>query len=213
MTIARSQTLPERQEWRAQSLPAAVAQTRLRGILRGLDRLQPPERPRRRRRDGGEVVGRHPTPDRHARDGEWRIARTPPADTAGAEGAIAELVEDRRAVRRLPAARQRGAAHGRAEAVLEDALRLAELVADTGRIEIMQERVRERVAANLHPPRRHLPQLRPRDVPRRLDQRRDDEERRAQAELPEGRKRLGVVAGATVVEGEAEELPAQLRRN
>src|SRR4029453_139420 len=132
MTIARSQALPERQEWRAQPLPAAVTQTRLGGVLRGLDRLETPERPRSRRGDGGEVVGCHATPDRHARDGQRRIAGMPPADAAGAEGVIAELVEDGGAVRRLPAARQRGAAHGSAQAVLEDALRLPELVADAG---------------------------------------------------------------------------------
>src|SRR5262245_1878378 len=144
MTIARSQALPERQEGRAQSLPAAVTQACLRGVLRGLDRLQPPEGARRRRRDGGEIVGSHATPHGHARNGQRRIARVPPADAAGAEGAIAELVEDGGAVRWLPAARERGATHGSAQAVLEDALRLPELVADAARVEVVQEGVRER---------------------------------------------------------------------
>src|SRR5262245_31135948 len=213
MTIARSQALPERQEWRAQSLPAAVTQAGLRGVLRSLDRLQPPERPWQRRRDGGEVVRSHAAPDGHARDGQRRIPGPPPADTAGAEGPIAELVEDGSAVRRLPATWQRGAALGSAQAVLEDALRLSELVADGARVEVVQERVRERMAADLHPRRRHLAQLRPRDVSRRLDQRRDDEERGAHAELGERREGIRVVAGGAVVESEAEEVAAELGGN
>ena len=114
--------------------------------------------------DGGELVGDHAPPHRDARDGERTVARMPPADPAVAEGAVPESVQDLFEPRRLPAARQRGAAHRGPEPVLEDGLRLAELVAEPGRIQPMQEGMGQGVTADLHSRRGHLPQLRPAHV-------------------------------------------------
>ena len=71
----------------------------------------------------------------------------------------------------------------------------------------------ERVATRLHARRDHLAQLPPRDVARRIDQRRHHEEGGAQAELLQDGERVRVVAGMPVVEGEAVEEAGQLLAN
>src|SRR5262245_37946906 len=200
MTVARSPALPEREQRRAEPLPAGVAEAGLGCILGGVDRLQRPERARLRARDGGEIRRLHATADPDARDREGTVARPPPANPAGAEGTVVQLREHALAVRRLPAARERRAPYRRAEPVFQDALRLAELVPEAGRVELVEEWMGERVAADLHAGGRHLPELRPDHVPGRPDQGRHHEEGRAQAELRERREHLLVVAGTAVVE-------------
>ena len=70
--------------------------------------------------------------------------------------------------------------------------------------------MRQRMASDLHSGGGHLPQLAPGDVSRRIDERRDDEESRAQVELIQHREGFDVVALVAVIEGEAVEEPTEL---
>jgi hypothetical protein len=83
--------------------------------------------------DRGEFLRGQTAPNRDARHGERVGARMPPRDAAGAEDAIAELLQHGPQVGRLPAARQRRAPDRQAKARLEDALRLAELALEAAR--------------------------------------------------------------------------------
>ena len=143
------------------------AEARLGGILGGVDGLEAPERPRNPGRDGGELLRLHAASHRDARHRQRAATGMPPADTAGAEDPVAEILDDALEIRRLPAPRQRSAAHGCAETILEYPLRLPELAPHARCVELVHEGVRERMAADLHAGRRHLPELRPADVPGR----------------------------------------------
>lgn len=101
----------------------------------------------------------------------------------------------------------------RPEVVLQDGLRLAELASQASLVQAVEKGMRHRVAADLHAGGRHLAQLRPGDEAGRPDEGRHHEERRAQTELDQRGEGLAIVAGAAVVEGEAEEAPAELLRN
>jgi hypothetical protein len=77
-------------------------------------------------------------------------------------------------------------------------------------VQAIDEGMRQRVAPHLHARRRHLAELRPGDVPGRVDQGRHDEEGGAEPVLAQDGEGLRVVARVAVVEGEAVEPATEL---
>src|SRR5262249_60873103 len=99
--------------------------------------------------------------DSGARHGERTVAGVSPGEPAGEERPVAEGLKDLLEAGGLPAPGQGGAAHRRAETILQDGFRLAELAPQADRVQLVQERMRHRVAADLHARGGHLAPLRP----------------------------------------------------
>src|SRR5262245_36854246 len=123
-----------------------MPEARLRGILGDVDGLEAPERPGNPGRDGGELLRLHPASPPDARYRQRVATGMPPAHAAGAEHPVAEIFDDALEIWRLPAARQRSAADGGAQTILQYPLRLPELVTHPRFVELVHEGVGERMA-------------------------------------------------------------------